>query len=453
MTEKRKVQFICQNCQAPYSRWQGKCDSCETWNSIQEEVILSKSDIRATQLVKTAIPISAVKVYPEETISSYFREVDRVLGTGFVKGSVCLLGGEPGIGKSTLSLQLAQKIAATGHKVLYISGEESASQLFLRAKRLGPNPPSLLILVETDMADILTVIRTEKPDFVILDSIQVMAHPDLTSPTGSISQVRYCTSELIKWIKELGSCALVIGHITKDGSLAGPKVLEHLVDVILFFEGEPNQQYRILRCFKNRYASTAEIGIFQMVASGLAEILKPSELFIDEVTFQNPGSSIVPILEGNRALLVELQALVVDSGYGMAKRSFLGVDSNRASLMIATMEKLLRVKLGGKDIFLNIVGGFKLSEPGLDLGIILSIASSLFEKSMTAKIGVIGEVGLTGEIRAVGNIEKRITELQNMGFSACLLPEKNRKNFPAKATIQPYYVNHIRDAVTRFLGE
>ena len=407
---------------------------------------------RVSKKKNTPVSIHSVILKPEEYQSTGISECDHVLGKGLVRGSVTLLGGEPGIGKSTLALQIAQNVANQGLKVLYISGEESVSQIYLRAHRLGHNSENLLVFSESNILDIVKAIEHEKPDLVILDSIQVVFHPEIPSIAGSVNQVRQSANELIGVIKERHLFGLLIGHITKDGSLAGPKVLEHLVDVVLFLEGDRTQQYRVLRSFKNRYASTHEIGIFDMKPQGMQPIVNPSELFIDENTLSHPGSVVSGVSEGSRVILVEIQALVVESGYGMAKRTFLGVDANRANVMIATVEKNLGLILSSKDIILNIVGGFKTSEPALDLGIILAMISSLKEHAMKKRVGVMGEIGLTGEVRAIPNADKRLLELDKMGFTGCILPYKNKVVLSKTVTIQPFYVKTLQEAMALYLS-
>ncbi|MGE4170642.1 MAG: DNA repair protein RadA [Candidatus Margulisiibacteriota bacterium] len=447
-------QFVCQQCGTPFPRWQGKCTDCGAWNSLVEETTLKiKAPVAGGHKKKAAaapIPIDDIPQLEEERISTHLEEFDRVLGEGLVKGAAVLLGGEPGIGKSTLSLQVAQQLAARGHKVLYITGEESASQIQLRSRRLGTNTPNLLVYAEVNILNIAKTIVKERPDVFILDSIQVVFHPDIPSIAGSINQVRQCAVELIQLVKEHHLIGLFIGHVTKEGGIAGPKVLEHLVDVILYFEGERNHRFRLLRCFKNRYASTQEVGIFEMKESGLVGVSNPSELFVDESTLTNPGSMVAAVSEGSRVILVELQALVVASGYGMAKRTFLGVDANRANLMIAAMEKILNLPLSSKDIILNIVGGLKITEPALDLPMVLAIISSLHDKPISKKIGLVGEVGLTGEIRAVPNLQKRLIEFEKMGFEAAMIPQKNQDS-GLKTTLTCIPVNTLQDAIRWFL--
>ncbi|MFC1753347.1 DNA repair protein RadA [Thermoproteota archaeon] len=466
--EKQIIQYTCQNCGASFPRWQGQCSICTAWNSLEEERTMKRKidafQLTAKAVKKSPIPIETAILDDLEIIPSGMSELDHVLGNGFVKGSVVLIGGEPGIGKSTIALQTAQHLAGNGQKVLYISGEESEGQLKIRASRVGqlqnPTGPqlsegfphsNLFVLSETDMAVILQAIEQTAPDVVILDSIQVVYHPSFPSISGSINQVRQCANAVISWAKQNHSLAVIIGHITKDGSLAGPKTLEHLVDVILYFEGERSQQYRLLRSFKNRYANTHEIGVFEMTEKGLKDIINPSTLFFDENTCSHPGSVVAAVAEGSRILLVEIQALVLDSGYGMAKRTFLGVDPNRANLMIAAIEKILGIKLSGKDIIINIIGGLKIYEPALDLAIVAAILSSLQEHKIGEKTGVFGEVGLTGEIRMVPHFEKRVSEFEKLGFTKCLVPHKN-KTYNKTKRIQVNYLKTLRDVLENILG-
>lgn len=441
---KNTTRYECQSCGAVFPVWQGRCTECGEWNAVSEQIVQANRP-EQVGFDPNNQPIALADVLPHATqhIPTGIGEFDRLLGSGLVCGSVSLLGGEPGIGKSTLSLQMAQKLALQGLQVLYVSGEESVSQLYLRSIRLEKNAPSLYVISETNMAAILQVMHQKSPDIVILDSIQVVFHPDLQAVDGSVSQVRYCANLLIQWIKKHNKVGIIIGHITKEGSIAGPKVLEHMVDVILYLEGERNQKYRILRSYKNRFFNTHDIGVFEMKETGLAEVLQPSELFVDEATLTNPGSVVAPVCEGDRAFLVEVQALVVSSGYGMPKRNMVGVNPHRAHLLIAMLEKLCGLKLSSTDIFLTIIGGLKVDEPALDLAIIGAIMSSYFDKAIGQKIGIFGEVGLSGEIRSVPNASKRLLELKKMGFSGCILPEKTL--VPSKKNdIKQQAVNHVR---------
>ncbi|RAP32822.1 DNA repair protein RadA [Candidatus Marinamargulisbacteria bacterium SCGC AG-439-L15] len=439
--------YSCENCGALYPRWQGQCSTCKDWNTLKEDRIEKQSKAMRGFEKKQAVSLVDIQVTADEILATDSLELDRVLGAGFVRGGAYLMGGEPGIGKSTLSLQVGQKMAKKGRSVLYVSAEESEKQVFLRSQRIGKNTSHLFVLSETRLPVILQVIRDQKPDLVILDSIQAVLDPQLNSSYGTSSQVRHCASEFIALVKDLGCVGILIGHITKDGALAGPKLLEHLVDVILYFEGDRHLQYRLLRCFKNRFSAAHEVGFFSMEESGLQELDATANLFVDDTTLATPGSVVSAVLEGSRVLLIEIQALVVGSGYGMAKRTVLGVDSHRATLMIATMEKLLGLKLYTKDIFLNIIGGLKVKEPAIDLSIIVAILSSYSEKPLQKRTGILGEVGLTGDIRAVPHVEKRLKELSNLGFEFCLLPAKNKAQFPSNLSIKPLFIENVQDVL------
>ena len=443
-----KTAFICSACQASAPRWAGQCTDCGAWNTLDEAIVTSRKTL-APQHVKHLRPLCDVEVTPDLRFSSGLSEFDRVLGGGLVQGGVLLLGGEPGIGKSTLSLQLSLALA-TDKPVLYVTAEESEKQLFLRAQRLGTIPPSLYILSESNIHVILQAIHTLQPKVVILDSIQVVMDPEVPSVAGSVNQVRHCASILIQALKQISASGIFIGHITKEGQLAGPKVLEHLVDVILYLEGERQQQYRILRCFKNRFHHTQDIGVFEMCETGLRGIKNPSAIFMDETSMGVPGAVIVATREGSRIFLIEVQALVVDSGYGMAKRTFLGVDPNRANLMIAAMEKIAGVRLSTKDVILNIVGGFRASEPAVDLGIVYAILSSTYDIALPKGFAVYGEVGLTGEVRGAPQSGLRLQELIKMGFSGCILPQKDEESLPQDAHFKHWSVASLKDAITLF---
>ena len=411
---KAKTIFQCTQCQASHLKWQGQCDICKEWNTLQENVAINTQGIHSNSSA-TAMPMSKIEVIPDEIYQTGFDEVDRVLGGGMSRGSITLLSGEPGIGKSTLALQLAQKIAQY-HKVLYVSAEESQKQIRIRAERLGTLTDTLWVLSEVNMSHILSVITQQKPDVVILDSIQVVSSTEINGVPGTVSQVRHCAAELINMLKGLDIIGVIIGHITKDGNIAGPKVLEHLVDVILYIEGERNHQYRILRSFKNRFSGCQEIGIFTMENVGLQEARQSSCLFLDSDHHTKTGTVVSAITEGSRVFLVEVEALVVPTGYGMAKRTFTGVNTNRATLLIAAIEKWVGLPLSTKDIFLNIPGGLKQTNPLLDLAIVLAIISSAAKAPYPNKLGVVGEVGLSGEIRTVPRVERIVKEFENMGF-------------------------------------
>ena len=451
MAKSTVIQYVCTSCGAHFLRWAGQCADCEEWNTLSETSVAARRDRGSAALIRgRAVPISSVEFHADTIIPTGIKEFDRVLGKGIVAGSVILLGGEPGIGKSTICLQIAARVALA-HRVLYVTGEESLNQVRLRSDRLGTLSDQLYVSSETDMVGILNTIDEIKPDLVILDSIQVVAHSEIPSVSGTVNQVRFCASELIKKLKIMGAAGIVVGHITKDGALAGPKVLEHLVDVILYFEGESGFHYRLLRSFKNRYSGTREIGVFEMQEEGLVEVANPSGLFIDETTLKNPGSMVVPVAEGSRIFLVEVQALVVDTGYGMGRRTILGVDTNRANLLIAAVEKIVGLKLSSKDVILNIVGGYKTSEPALDLGVVLAMFSSAQDLPISGRIGVLGEVGLTGEIRPVPQFERRLMELEKLGFDGCIVPQRNITGVVSgKVALVP--VESVQDALRRLVN-
>jgi len=441
------VAYECQSCGEIFAKWQGKCDACQQWNTLVEskKQKLNKKTARI-QKKSQAKPLADVETEQTFYYKTAIKEFDDVLGDGLVKGSVVLLGGEPGVGKSTLSLQVCQQCAQTGKKVLYITAEESESQIKLRAQRLGA-VDDLWVYAETNMQSIIDECEQLKPDIVLLDSIQVVQHPELNSLEGTVAQVRYCASALISWVKNNNKSAIMIGHITKDGQIAGPKVLEHLVDVILYLEGDRHYHYRILRCQKNRYGSTDNIGLFEMKASGLNALEDPSKAFIEHIDKPTPGSVIAPFTEGNRVILIEIQALVVESGYGMAKRNFVGVNPNRANLLIASLDKRLRLKLATHDIFLTVIGGLTVNDPSIDLAIIVAIMSSLWQQPIDSQIGLCGEVGLTGEVRPISHIDKRIKECEKCGISTCVVPEKNNISFSDSSCFKIIKVQHVLEVL------
>lgn len=441
--KRASVQYECQHCGAAYPKWQGQCDGCGAWNGLIEAMPGGKLSLEPSQRLEP-LAWSDIVLTDTKRYQTGLGEFDRVLGGGLVQGSAVLLGGEPGIGKSTLAIQLAQNLSRSGQSVLYVSAEESVQQVFLRAQRVGEASDNLKLVSASDMVGILAVLREEKPDVVVLDSIQTVSHPAQQAVSGSVSQVRFCAQELVNCIKSLNMVAIVIGHVTKEGQLAGPKVLEHLVDVILYLEGEDAYQFRLLRSFKNRYASTREIGVFDMNESGLVEIKNTAALFMDMTACENPGSVISGIMDGNRVFLVEVQALVVSTGYGMAKRTCLGVDANRATVMIATLEKMMGFKMASKDVVLNVIGGMRVKEPALDLAMILAMGSSLMGLSL-GRTGVLGEVGVTGEVRAVPNLAQRLDEFEKLGFTRVIGPSL-KKDLPNLGSLRYDGVTHIRDA-------
>ena len=419
--------FVCSNCGNESSKWFGRCIACNEWNTCYEEKVNLKSNGKSTtKKTATTIKLDDVKKQDIVRTKTGFDELDRVLGGGLVKGSLTLLGGEPGIGKSTLILQICNKINGEG-QVLYVSGEESAQQIKIRADRLGIKNNNIVFLGETDIDVIEDAILKTNPKLVIIDSIQTMYSDEITSGPGSVSQVREITARIMKMCKQQEITTIIIGHVTKDGNIAGPRVLEHMVDTVLYLEGERYFAYRILRGVKNRFGSTNEIGMFEMNDIGMCEIANPSSVLLSEKNENVAGSIVVASIEGTRPILVELQALTSTSVFGMPRRTANGIDYNRLTLLIAVLEKRTGLPLGNQDVYLNIVGGIKINEPALDLGIILAVSSSFKNIPIPNDVIAIGEVGLTGEVRSVNQIEKRIKEAEKLGFKKCIIPESNKK--------------------------
>ena len=445
---KIKSVFICQECGYESPKWMGKCPACGEWNSFfEEKVITSKSSNGKTNKERVK-PIELSKIEGKETtrVSTGFDELDRVLGGGLVNGSLVLLGGEPGIGKSTIILQICNKIKTAG-KVLYVSGEESAEQVKIRADRLNVKNDNLLFLSETDIHIVEEEIEQIKPALVIIDSIQTMYSDEITSAPGSVSQVREITAKIMRMCKENGITTILIGHVTKDGNIAGPRVLEHMVDTVLYLEGERYFSYRILRGVKNRFGSTNEIGMFEMQNEGLVEIDNPSSILISERNENPAGSVIVASIEGTRPLLVEFQALTTQSVYGLPRRTANGIDYNRLTLLIAVLEKKAGLTLGNQDVYLNVVGGLKVNEPAIDLGVVLATASSFKNIPIPKDVVALGEVGLTGEVRAINLIEKRLKEAEKLGFKTCIIPESNKKNLKDTYKLDIIGVHNINEAI------
>ena len=439
--------FFCNECGYESAKWLGKCPACNAWNTFVEEKITKQGSNKGV-VTKFPDPVSlkSIEQISISRISSGFDELDRVLGGGFVNGSLTLLGGEPGIGKSTLILQICDKFKTDG-KVLYVSGEESAEQIKIRADRLGINKDNIMFLGETDINNIENAIEKMEPKLVIIDSIQTMYSDEITSAPGSVSQVREITARVMKMCKMKGITTVIIGHVTKDGTIAGPRVLEHMVDAVLYIEGERYFSYRVVRGVKNRFGSTNEIGMFEMRNEGMVEITNPSSVLLTEREDNPPGSVIVASLEGTRPILIELQALTSTTVFGMPRRTANGLDYNRVTLLIAVLEKIGGVNLGNQDVYMNIVGGIKINEPALDLGIILSAASSFKNISISKDVAVIGEVGLTGEIRSVNMIEKRLKEIEKMGLKTCIIPETNKKLLKEKFKLDIIGCKDIIDAM------
>lgn len=422
------VRYYCKNCGHSASKWLGKCPSCEAWNSFTEEVVQKSSGAakiwsKNSQNKSEPVKIKEIVEGNEQRMTLTDNELNRVLGSGLVSGSVTLIGGEPGIGKSTLLLQLALRI---GKKVLYISGEESESQLKMRAERIGIQNEDCTVLCETSIDNILNYLKTDLPEILIVDSVQTLSSETMDSPPGSISQIKECTAELLRFAKTTNVPVMLIGHINKDGNIAGPKVLEHMVDTVLQFEGDRHYNYRILRTLKNRFGSASEIGIYEMKGNGLREIENPSEILISEREDNLSGISISCAVEGIRPILLETQALVSSAVYGTPQRTSNGFDLRRLSMLLAVLEKRCGFQLGVKDVFINIAGGMKLEDPGLDLGIVASILSSYENLAISKDVAFAGEIGLSGEIRAVSRIEQRISEAEKLGFREMLISKYNK---------------------------
>ena len=454
---KTKTSFFCQSCGFQSPKWLGKCPSCNSWNSFTEEVLQkesskktwtnSDSPARAPQPVR----INDIEQHAEERIDTGDNELNRILGGGLVPGSMILLGGEPGIGKSTLMLQIAAR--STKLKVLYVSGEESEQQIKMRAERIGIENPDCFVLAETGLQRIFQHISNIKPELLVIDSIQTLQTDTIESSPGSVSQIRECTAELLRFAKESSTPVLLIGHITKDGQIAGPKILEHMVDVVLQFEGDRNHVYRIVRSVKNRFGSTAEMGIYEMAGEGLREVTNPSQALISQLDEPFSGIAISATLEGIRPLLIESQALVSTAVYGTPQRSGTGYDLRRLNMLLAVIEKRCGFRLGQKDVFLNITGGIRTEDPAVDLGIICSILSSNEDISIPGKICFCGEVGLSGEIRPVNRIDQRIAEAARMGFSQIMVSDYNMKGLDTnKFAIRVMPVKKIEEAFTLLFG-
>jgi len=447
---KAKTAFVCQECGYQSARWLGKCPACGKWNSLVEERLDIDITSREERRFSTAkpSPISSIKLQPEERFLTGISEFDHVLGGGVTAGSLVLLAGSPGIGKSTLLLQVAGSLAALGKKCLYISGEESLEQVKLRADRLRIDSPELIIFSETNLKEIINQIKEVEPKFVIIDSIQTVYHEDFSGSPGSVGQVKECTEELLYLAKSKRIPMFISGQITKEGAIAGPKVLEHIVDTVLYFEGSKDHLYRILRVEKNRYGTTSEISIFEMKSDGLQQVLNPSQIFL-EGRVPAAGAVVVAPLEGTRPLLVELQALVTRANFNLPRRQASGLDYNRILLLVAVLEKNFNLHLENCDIFLNIAGGVKVYEPACDLGVIAAIYSGVKNTPIDEKTVIIGEVGLAGEVRGVPFVEKRVREAEKLGFKSCILPSHNLKEFHKKGKIDLIGVSTVNEAIEK----
>lgn len=446
---KNKTIFFCSSCGYESPKWMGKCPACNEWNTFVEEKVVTgkgKSSTKSSKERTKPVQLNTIQGKENARTSTGFSELDRVLGGGLVDGSLILFGGEPGIGKSTLVLQICNKIKTSG-TVLYVSGEESAEQVKIRADRLNVHNDNLMFLSETDIDLIDQEIEATNPSLVIIDSIQTMYSEEITSAPGSVSQVREITSRIMRMCKDKGITTILIGHVTKDGNIAGPRVLEHMVDTVLYLEGERYFSYRILRGVKNRFGSTNEIGMFEMQNEGLVEIDNPSSILISEREDNPSGSVIVASIEGTRPLLVEFQALTTQSVYGLPRRTANGVDYNRLTLLIAVLEKKAGLALGNQDVYLNVVGGLRVNEPAIDLGIMLATASSFQNIPIPTDVVVLGEVGLTGEVRAINLIDKRLKEIEKLGFKTCIIPENNKKVLKDTYKLDIIGVRNINEAM------
>ncbi len=447
--KKVKTSFFCQNCGHLSLKWAGKCPSCGQWNTFVEEEIREPGPGSRTDLSfnEKPLPIDTIASDERERLKSGIEEVDRVLGGGIVRGSAVLVGGDPGIGKSTLLLQVMQHLAAGGLRVLYVSGEESARQIKMRGERIGATSGNILILVEVDLDNILKYIRETKPAAVVVDSVQTVYSSLLSSAPGSVGQVREASERLILSAKKSGIPLFLIGHVTKDGSIAGPKVLEHMVDTVLYFEGDSGHSYRMIRGIKNRFGPTNEVGVFEMRDRGLVEVLNPSEYFLAERPEGSSGSVVVASLEGTRPILVEIQSLVTPTNFGMPRRTAIGVDANRVSLLVAVLEKVCGLRLGSHDVFLNVAGGVRVTEPAVDLGIVSAMASSFLDRAIHPGTVVFGEVGLTGEVRGIHQTELRIREAERMGFSRCIHPKTQAREAMKSGKIRLVRIRSIRELI------
>ncbi|WP_029278151.1 DNA repair protein RadA [Carnobacterium jeotgali] len=453
MAKKKATKFVCQACGYESPKWMGRCPNCGSWNQMEEETMADKNDRRSrvsmTGKAAKAEAIQDINVSKVPRIKTQLKELNRVLGGGVVPGSLVLIGGDPGIGKSTLLLQVSAQLNLAGGKVLYVSGEESASQIKMRAIRLGVKGSDFYIYPETDMGAIRQTIEDLKPDYVIIDSIQTMNQSDITGAIGSVSQVRESTADLLKIAKTNNIAIFIVGHVTKEGSIAGPRMLEHMVDTVLYFEGERHHTFRILRAVKNRFGSTNEIGIFEMREGGLVEVLNPSEMFLEERLSGATGSAVVASMEGSRPILAEIQSLITPTAFGNARRTASGLDHNRVALIMAVLEKRAGLLLQNQDAYLKSAGGVKIDEPAIDLAIAISITSSYQEKETKETDCFIGEMGLTGEIRRVSRIEQRVNEAAKLGFKRIMIPKNNIGGWEFPPNVEIIGVVTIAEAIKK----
>ena len=450
---KTKSVYICSECGYKSPKWMGKCPGCNEWNTMQETLVSDKKP--AASAAKTVLSgerrapkkISEVTIDYEKRCKTGIGELDRVLGGGIVQGSLILVGGDPGIGKSTLLLQICEN-AGKDHKILYVSGEESEGQIKIRAKRLGVTTENLYLISETDVEAIIENINFEKPDIVIIDSIQTMHRDDIASAAGSVPQVREATNAFMHIAKSMGISMFIVGHVTKDGALAGPRVLEHMVDCVLYFEGDRQMSFRILRAVKNRFGSTNEIGVFEMRDVGLCEVDNPSKRLLEGREADTSGSCVVCTMEGTRGVMAEIQSLVTPTGFGNPRRMASGIDFNRMVLMIAVLEKRARMNLSNSDVYINVAGGLRIDETAVDLGICVAIASGQYDVSLPPDMMFIGEVGLGGELRSVSQLEKRLAEASKLGFSSAIVPKQSLKGIKVPEGFAAYGVKNVAEAIS-----
>ena len=450
MANKRKTVYCCSECGNETPNWAGKCPACGAWNTLTEVALDPGSGRRGSGAARAAAvgkaqPLSELNTSEEIRFSTGIPEFDRVLGGGAVVGSLVLVGGAPGIGKSTLLLQMCAS-TGNGRRILYVTGEESQRQLKLRATRLGVDGGDIYVLAETDLDTIIAAVDELQPDIAIIDSIQTISDGDVTSAPGSITQVRECTMRIMRLSKEKRLSVFVVGHINKEGSIAGPKVLEHMVDCVLYFEGEEHTSYRLLRAAKNRFGSTNEIGVFEMDDSGLLEVPNPSEMLLSGRPLGTPGTCVACVMEGTRPILAEIQALVAPTTFNMPRRTSNGFDFNRAAMLLAVLERRGGLRFGNADVYLNVIGGLRLDEPAADLAVAIAVASAAADKPVSDQLAAVGEVGLTGEIRAVGQLSQRLSEIRRLGFTQCLVPRAVR-DLRAPEGLELLRVRNIREAM------
>ncbi len=448
MAKSKTSIFFCKECGNETSKWSGQCPACKAWNTLVEEPVTKMAKTSSAMgMFREPVKLEEIVLENESRMETGFGELDRVLGGGIVPGSLVLVGGDPGIGKSTLLLQVCRNLAIGQKKVLYISGEESLGQIKMRAERIGKVEGELKFLCETNLGLIDRVIESEKPDVVVIDSIQTMANEDVTSAAGSVSQVRESTNVLMHIAKGRGIAIFIVGHVTKEGQVAGPRVLEHMVDTVLYFEGERSASYRILRGVKNRFGSTNEIGVFEMLPQGLGEVINPSEYLLSGRPEGASGAAVACLMEGTRPILLEVQALVTETAFGLPRRTAVGTDVNRVNLLMAVIEKRCRIMMNRYDAYINIAGGLRVAEPALDLAIVLALISSVKDRALDDSMVVFGEVGLAGEVRSVAMAEYRVREAEKLGFSRCILPKVCLDKLNYRGKMEIVGVRSIQDAI------